>query len=101
MPDLTDTETRSTRPPRLRRARPVAPPLEVVAVAGLELDPSSPVVAFLRAVPQVADRMVRVEALRRLAQLVGNGIGVTEAERLVGLRYGVSPRQLRRWRRGR
>ena len=97
MTDPANTRTRTPRPPR--RPRPVAPPLDLVAIAALDLDPSSPVAVYLRSVPQIESRTRRLAALRLFDQLAPE-LGVTEAERLAALRFSMSTRQLRRWRRG-
>ncbi len=91
-------KTFEARPPR--RARPAAPPLDLVAFTALrELDPASPVTGFLRSLPCVGDRMRRIEATRYVEQLAGE-LGLSEAERLAALRFGLSARTLRRYRRG-
>ncbi len=97
MPDPA-AKTSRARPPR--RMRPAAPPLDLVALTALhELDPASPVTGFLRSLPCVGDRMRRIEATRYVEQFAPD-LGWGEAERLASLRFSVSARQLRRWRRG-
>jgi hypothetical protein len=64
-----------------------------------ELDAASAVAGFLRSLPCVGGRMRRIEAIRYVEHLAGE-LGWSEAERLAALRFGVSSRTLRRYRRG-
>jgi hypothetical protein len=86
--------------PRHHRVRELTPPLELVAVEAIKLNPESNVAKYLRAVPAVGDRMLRLRALHDVDQLAADP-PLGEAERLAGLRHGVSRRSLRRWRTGR
>ncbi len=98
MPDPTAIAPRQPRPPR--RPRPIPPPLDLVAVAALDLDPESPVAGYLRSTPSVGDRMRRIEAVRYVERHAPE-LGFTRAEQLASVRYGTSTRTLRRHRLGR
>lgn len=91
-----EATARPARPPR--RLRAPAPPLDLVALAALDL-PAGVVADYLSTVPVLAPRIRRLRALHHLDELARD-LPVGVAERLTGLRYGVSTRSLRRWRRG-
>jgi hypothetical protein len=99
MPDPTDT-IRTTRPARpSRRVRPPAPPLDLVARAGLELAPG-PVEQYLRSTAEVGDRMKQIEVQRRAEQLIQDGLGRGAADRIAAQRHNVGERTARRYRLG-
>ena len=67
-----------------------------VAEAALELDPSSLIVAYLRAQPGVGWWMAHLEARRMFEELLRSGAPLVEARRQVAGHVGVHERTLRR-----
>lgn len=94
------------REARLPRARPVPPPLVVVARAALDLDPASPVVGYLRAQPAMDRAMRKLQALQLFEQLSAANdelepLSIGARERAAAMRSGLGTRTVRRIRRGR
>lgn len=90
------------REPRLPRARAVAPPLDVVAEAAVKLaraDPGNALVAYARSRPEVADRLLRREALVFHGMDAGV-LSVTARDQLTAARFQRGERTIRRWRTG-
>ena len=84
----------SPRPP----LPPEQPPaLSLVAEAALALDPTSPVVAYLRTLPQVRGWMERTEANRCYERLRADGLAPYDAQRVVAAKFHVSQRTVRYW----